>query len=74
MPKATEVQEQKIWPGDRVTISAMGIVVTGTCNTVQFFRGEYGIELTMDNGEPRYWKQWVDGGTVAKWHSRKGDS
>lgn len=60
------MMEQTIFSGDRVTIKAMGISLTGTCETVQFHGGEYGIELRLDNGEPRYWKQWMDGGTVVK--------
>lgn len=60
---------EEIKKGDKVTIKAQGIKVTGIVYSATFYNNEgWHIELIEANipGGYSYWKQNQDGGTVEK--------
>jgi hypothetical protein len=54
--------------GDKVTIMAQGMIITGIVLTAHYYgeRDGWFIEINQDNYGYRYWKQGSDGGTVEK--------
>ena len=58
--------------GDRITIRAQGVTVSGTVLSAIFWGSPDGwyIEITPDNGGYSYWKQGLDGGEIVAVESR----
>lgn len=52
--------------GDKVRITVRGMSATGIVKSAWEDRGMWNVEMTDDRGNPRYWKQRYDGGTVEK--------
>lgn len=52
--------------GDKVRITARGLIVTGIVQSAWADMGLWNINLTDERGNPRSWKQRYDGGTVEK--------
>lgn len=55
--------------GDRITIAAMDIKVTGDVVSCSYYRGD-GWDIELDNanvpGGWSHWKQWQDGGRIVE--------